>query len=268
MEKPETDTRACWAHASGFERNDKPAVGLPMWREIFCAVEAALLHIAPIYYGFGSRHGDHSAVIVVPGFLGGDVYLAELYAWLYRFDYRPYYSGIRWNAECPNLLIRSTLNATIDRARRDTGRKVHLIGHSLGGVIAMSAAAQRPEDVASVVTLGAPFLGATAHPNILRLAERVRKVIQSRHGDAVLPGCYTGQCTCNFVDSLTRTLPPSMLMTAIYTRTDAIVDWHYCVTGDPKSDFEVPGTHIGLVFNPSVYTILANRLADAQPFTA
>ena len=84
-------------------------------------------------------------VIVLPGFLGTDVYLVELWAWLYRMDYKPYFSGIGLNAECPNLLIRRTLNGTIDKARRETGRKVHLIGHSLGGIIAMSAAAQRPE---------------------------------------------------------------------------------------------------------------------------
>jgi hypothetical protein len=53
--------------------------------------------------------------------------------------------------------------------------------------------------------------------------------------------------------------------TAIYTRNDGVADWRYCMTGDYKSDFEVPGTHIGLAFNASVYTIVAKRLAMAQP---
>jgi len=42
-----------------------------------------------------------------------------------------------------------------------------------------------------------------------------------------------------------------------------VVDWRYCRTGDSDLDFEVPGTHVGLVFNPSVYTIIAERLAEA-----
>jgi pimeloyl-ACP methyl ester carboxylesterase len=130
-------------------------------------------------------------------------------------------------------------------------------------MIAMSLAAQRPDDVASVIALAAPFRGKAAHPNILRMAEWVRGAIQVRHGDGVLPTCYTGHCMCNFVDSLTRALPDSVMMSAIYTRTDAIVDWRYCVTGDPELDFEAPGTHIGMVFNPSVYTIIAKRLAAA-----
>lgn len=234
-----------------------------MWRECFSAFEAALLHVAPIYWGFGERHGDRSGVVLIPGFLGTDTFMAEMYAWLHRMDYRPYFSGIALNAECPNLLIKNTLNATIDRARRETGGQIHIIGHSLGGLIAMALAAQRPEDIGSVIVMGAPFRGKAAHPNILRMAEYVRGAIHSRHGDSVLPSCYTGHCICNFVDSLTHALPESVMMTAIYSRTDSIVDWRYCVTGDPARDIEAPGTHIGMIFNPSIYAIIARRLAIA-----
>ena len=61
-----------------------------------------------------------------------------------------------------------------------------------------------------------------------------------------------------------RDIPDSMIETAIYTRDDGIVDWRYCMTRNPEVDFEVPGTHIGLAFNPSVYSIVAERLAKAQ----
>ncbi len=56
-----------------------------------------------------------------------------------------------------------------------------------------------------------------------------------------------------------------MGQTAIYTKTDGVVDWQYCLTDDPAQDFEVPGTHIGLAFNPAVYDIIARRLAEAKP---
>jgi hypothetical protein len=59
-------------------------------------------------------------------------------------------------------------------------------------------------------------------------------------------------------------MPRSMFETAIYTRQDGVVDWRYCITGNLNSDFEVSGNHIGLAFNASVYTIIANRLAEAQ----
>jgi pimeloyl-ACP methyl ester carboxylesterase len=249
-----------------FSREGGPANGLPLWREAFAGLEALLLRSSPVYYGLNVPRSDESGVILIPGFLGMDAYLMEMYAWLHRLGYRPYYSGIGINAECPNLMIRSYLNATMDRVRRETKRKFHIIGHSLGGLLAMAAGAQRPDDVASVITLGAPFRGNVAHPNVLLVAELVRRWIKMRNGDRVLPDCYTGACPCDFVESLTRDLPESVMMSAVYTRTDSIVDWRYCVTGDPGRDFETPGTHIGLTFNPVVYGIIARRLAAAQTF--
>ncbi len=85
--------------------------------------------------------------------------------------------------------------------------------------------------------------------------------ILSEHGSRVLPSCYTGRCTCNFVDSLRRDIPDAVVETAIYTRHDGIVDWRYCMTKRPEVDFEVPGTHIGMAFNPAAYSIIAERLA-------
>jgi len=36
------------------------------------------------------------------------------------------------------------------------------------------------------------------------------------------------------------------------------------VTGNPSDDFEVTGTHLGLAFNPAVYRIIADRLAESR----
>lgn len=202
--------------------------------------------------------------MIIPGFLGTDLYLTELHAWLQRIGYRPYFSGIGINAECPNLLIQRHLNQTIDKALTETGRKIHLIGHSLGGVIARSVAGQRPTDVASVITLAAPIRGTVANQTVLHAAEAVRLRILQEHGPGVLPDCYTGNCTCNFLASLRRKVPESMVETAIYTRHDGIVDWRYCMTMDPEKDVEVPGTHIGMAFNPAAYSVVAERLAKAH----
>src|SRR5271157_1702441 len=133
------------------------------WTEALFAAEILLLHATPVYYGFGVPRGDDSAVVIIPGFLGTDLYLMELHAWLGRIGYRPYFSGIGINADCPNLLIQRHVIETLERALSETGRPIHLIGHSLGGVIARSIAGQRPQDIASVITLGAPFRGTAAH---------------------------------------------------------------------------------------------------------
>ncbi len=235
-----------------------------LWTEALFAAELLLLHASPVFYAIGVPRGDGSAVVIIPGFLGTDAYLMELHAWLARLGYKPYFSGIGLNADCPNLLIQRRLNETVEKALEETGRKVHLIGHSLGGVLARAVAGQRPKDVASVIMLASPFRGVVLHKTVLRAAETVRSRILEEHGGGVLPGCYTGRCTCNFIDSLRRDIPKKLLETAIYTRHDGIADWKYCVTGNSRSDFEVPGTHIGMAFNPSAYTIIAERLAQAQ----
>jgi triacylglycerol lipase len=236
----------------------------PFWTEALFGAEVLLLHAAPVYYGFGVPRGDGSGVVIIPGFLGTDLYLTEIHSWLARIGYRPYFSGIGINADCPNLLIQRRLNETIERALAETGRKIHLIGHSLGGVIARSVAGQRPKDIASLITLAAPFRGTVMTRTVLHAAEAIRRQIIQEHGQGVLPQCYTGRCTCNFVDSLRRQVPDSMLQTAIYTRHDGIVDWRYCMTKDPDIDFEVSGTHIGMAFNPLAYSIVAQRLAVAH----
>jgi pimeloyl-ACP methyl ester carboxylesterase len=240
---------------------DPSAGASPLWHEALFGVEVLLLHTSPIYYGFGVPHGNGAPVVVIPGFLTSDIYLVELFAWLRRIGYQPYFSGIGLNADCPNLLIRYRLDATIARARRETRRKVHLLGHSLGGLLARAAAADRPRDIASVITLGSPFRGAVLHVRVQHIVETVRQRILETRGDAVLPKCYTGQCTCSFLGSLRRDFPAKVAETAIYSRTDGVVDWRYCRTGKEKDDFEVTGTHLGLAFNPEVYRIIANRLA-------
>ena len=243
---------------------DVSAADIPIWKEALFGAEYLLLHASPVFYGLGVPRGDGSAVILIPGFLGTDFYLTQMHAWLERIGYRPYLSGIGLNAECPNILIRERLADTIEQAREETGGKLHLIGHSLGGIIARAVAAQMPELVRSVITLAAPFRGTVVHQSVLRATETVRKQILKEHGRGVLPSCYTARCTCDFLNSLRRPLPESVMETALYTRDDGIVDWRYCMTADPEIDVEVPGTHIGLAFNASVYNVIAERLAKAS----
>jgi len=237
---------------------------IAIWKEALCGVDLCLLHTAPAYYGLDVPRGNGSAVVLIPGFLTNDAFLRHLYSWLERIGYRPYRSGIGLNAECPNLLIKRHVTAAIKKAVKETGRRVHLIGHSLGGIIARSLAVQRPDDIASVIMLGSPFRGTVVHPEIWHVAERVRKQILERHGRAVFSNCYTPQCSCDFSKSLRRKVPRSVGLTAIYTRNDGIVDWRYCVTGDSRIDCEVSGTHIGLPFNASVYATIAARLSEVQ----
>lgn len=239
---------------------------LPMWREALLGVDWIKLRSSRVYYGFGVPKGDRSAVVVVPGFLGYDAYLAELYAWLWRIRYKPYMSRIGHNADCPNILVDRLID-TVRKAHAKTGKRVHLIGHSLGGVISRGAASLHPELIDSVVTLGSPIRGIRAHPWVLEVADLVKRRIHRRgerrpshkplHDD-----CFTASCDCPFSNTLKVAFPKDVAQTAVYTKTDGIVDWEMCMTDDPDVDVEVTGTHCGLAWNPGVYTIVAERLAE------
>lgn len=238
---------------------------LPIWREALLGVDWISLRISPVFQGIGVPHGDGSAVVLVPGFMGSDRYLGDMRSWLGKIAYSPYLSGIGRNVECPNILSQR-LHQTMQRAYDETGDRVHLVGHSLGGVIARSAAVRWPHLTASVTTMASPFRGVRAHPFVVIAAGAVRGSLAARRARAsdTEPECLTGKCDCEFVDALKTVLPSPIFETAIYTKTDGVVDWERCITGDQSSDFEVKGTHVGLAFNPAVYTIIAHRLAVAS----
>ncbi len=237
---------------------------MPIWRETLAGLDWLALRASPVFYGCGVPRGDGSAAVLVPGFLGTDWYLLEIYGWLRRVGYRPYLSRIGRNAECLELLSLRLL-VTVEAARAETGHPVHLIGHSLGGMLARSMARRRPDLVASVVTLGSPFRGVRSHPLVLLAADRVRE--QVRREDR--PDCYTGYCGCPAVASLGAPFPASIPQLAVYTKGDGIVDWRACVNEDPATNVEVPGTHVGLVANPEAYRAIARHLAGvARPAVA
>ena len=248
-------------HRRRLPQEDRTEAPSAIWHEWLVGVELAFLRLSPLFWGFGVPHGDGSAVVLVPGFLGTDLYLTQLGKWLGRIGYEAFYSGIRLNADCPNILIRRHLFESVKKAQKATGGKIHLIGHSLGGSIALAAAAQMPESVASVITLGSPIRGIAGRASILLAADFVRKQILEKHGRGVMPTCYTSHCTCDFLESLKGTLPKSVRQTAIYTKNDGIVDWRVCRTSDPAIDVEVSATHIGIIFSPLVYSVVARRLA-------
>ncbi len=241
----------------------EPAPGLALWREAFLGLDWVSLRTSAVYYGFGVPRGDGSPVVVVPGFLGSDRYLMEMYYWLERIGYRPYYSNIGSNTDCPNLLLDRLLQ-TVDRAYAETGATVRLVGHSLGGTMSRAAAVRRPRRISQVITLGSPLQFARVHPAVLMAASVIRGRILNNNRDGSRRGtCYTDACTCGFASSIMAPQPPAVARTSVFTKGDGVVDWHCCLDEDPDANIEVKGTHVGLAFNPQAYRTVARALAAA-----
>jgi pimeloyl-ACP methyl ester carboxylesterase len=145
--------------------------------------------------------------------------------------------------------------ATLDRLHAQSGRKVSLIGQSLGGAYARVLAAQRPGAVRSVITLGSPVRG---HPR----ASNAWRIYEFTSGKSSLDARRREQVTQT----------PRVPTTAVYSRSDGVVAWQNSVepSGPHAESIEVVSSHVGMAVHPAVLYAVADRLAQPegrwQPF--
>jgi triacylglycerol lipase len=129
------------------------ALAARAWQPV---AEFALLVNDPVYRGWGVPRGDGHSVFVLPGLLGGDRYLEPLRGWLRRAGYEPVRSGLDRNPGWSEELV-DELSALVESEFERTARRVTIIGHSIGGVLARSVAIRRPHTTRHVVALGSPL---------------------------------------------------------------------------------------------------------------
>ena len=234
----------------------------PLWREARWGMEWARLRWSPTYYGVGIQRGQGQPVLLIPGFMSGDLLMLEMHRWLKRIGYRSSLSRIPWNNDCPNR----TAGKLVHRLRvlaDKTGSKVNLVGHSLGGMLARSIVQETPEYVDRVITLGSPFRSLVkAHPAIIGIWDKLKAAQGGLIGRNLHPSCGTGHCTCDFVRYMNVPRKVNVAQFAIYSKKDGVADWSSCIEDDETLNSEVSSTHIGMVFSAPVYRAVAARLAQ------
>ena len=118
--------------------------------------------------------GNGAPILTLPGFLAGDLSMTQMRRNLNAAGFK----AKRWK-QGPNMGARpDTLHRLHDRVRHaadSEGRKVHLVGWSLGGIYAREYAKHHPDHVASVITMGSPFSGSMRANHAWRLYELVAK---------------------------------------------------------------------------------------------
>jgi pimeloyl-ACP methyl ester carboxylesterase len=229
--------------ANGAAPADFIARDLNLANEMLTGFDWLGLQFSPVYAGIGVARGHGVPVVLIPGMLATNVSLGPLRRWLRRMGYAPCVAEIERNSGCPDEVLACVLEC-IDKAHAETGRKVSIIGHSLGGAIARAAALAVPEKVARVITLGAPVDGCRVHP-FVAIAGMLSR------------GDCDGACMASYQDPL----PAGVEETSIYSKRDGIVDWRTCWRDDADS-IEVDSTHCGMIFNAGVYRALARILAS------
>lgn len=235
-------------------------------QEFLSIMDFASLWFDPVAYGIGVTRGDGKPVLILPGFLGSDLYLQPLRQWLNCIGYEPIASSLDLNAGCIERL-RGQVEAQIRRHLADDPRPIALIGHSRGGVLAWALAAILQERVSHLVMLGSPVAsfmvsaesGRTNIPvgRVSRMLMRASTVMRN----ILDPECEYPVCGCAFLRDVMRPLSPFTSILSIYGRDDAIVPTEAQIT--EGQTLEVPTSHVGLVYHPAVYRALGRFLAES-----
>ena len=194
--------------------------------------------------------GDGHPVLALPGFLASDISMAPLRRYLKELGYDVYawQMGRNLGGICR---MRSELRERLAEIHAATGRKVSVVGWSLGGVYARDLARHMPEMVRYVITLGSPFANDVRATNATRLYEALS-------GEVV-------DADPELLDALAGDLP--VPTTSIYSRADGVVNWRCCLSRPSSRAENVEvylASHVGLGVNPAVLWAVADRLAQSE----
>jgi pimeloyl-ACP methyl ester carboxylesterase len=192
--------------------------------------------------------GDGQPVVVFPGLAASDTSTLLLRQFMRRLGYPGYGWAQGFNVGPRHGVIAGCRERVLEVAEK-YGRKVSLVGWSLGGVYAREVAKLHPDLVRQVITLGTPFAGPPRATNAYPL---FRLLSGHRVEDQRL------------LEHLRE--PPPVPFTSIYSRTDGVVHWQCSVQrhGRLYENLEVSASHIGLGFNPIALYAIADRLAQAE----
>ncbi len=206
--------------------------------------ERSLLKRAP--------QGDGHTVMVIPGFLTSDPATSFIRNRLRKLGYnaQPWRLGINLGP-ANGRDIEAQLIDRIKEVYLTSGHRISLVGWSLGGVLAREAARRFPDMIRQVITLGSPVSGSLENTSLwdlyLKVFGRNESVedIEERFAQACQP-------------------VPHVPFTSIYTKQDGIVAWQisHVEETEMSQNINVRASHVGIIFNPRVLYVIADRLAQ------
>jgi pimeloyl-ACP methyl ester carboxylesterase len=201
-----------------------------------------LLELAP--------RGDGHPVLVLPGWLASDFSTGALRWFLRRRGYHAHGWRLGRNHGPMPDLVQGLARRFVEISERH-GRRVSLVGWSLGGIYARELARHFPDRVRQVITLASPF----------RYPEASNAAVLFRRLHAGRPSAYGPN---DVRAQLSSSLP--VPATSIYSRSDGIVAWRSCIEqeGPGRQNVEVMSSHCGMGHHPVALHVIADRLAQPE----
>ncbi|MDG1208657.1 MAG: hypothetical protein P8I56_08620 [Paracoccaceae bacterium] len=197
-----------------------------------------------------SPRGDGQPVLVLPGLVTSDTATRPLRSLLGMLGY-PTYGWEMGRNYGPLPGVEEGLINRVKELSEEHGRKVSIVGWSLGGIYARQLGKMLPDHVRQVITLGSPFNGDGRATNAWRVYQMASgQTVEESHkhmgGD--------------------MSAAPSMPTTAIYSKTDGICAWQTCMEDEAPhtENIKVEGSHCGLGHHPAVVYAVADRLAQKE----
>jgi hypothetical protein len=219
-----------------------PPLGLLAWEALSGIELGRLLLRSP---ALRSAPRGNAGVAVLPGYGADDASTLPLRSFLRRLGHEVQGWSLGRNRGNVQALLPRVTEGVLELAER-RAEPVHLIGQSLGGVLARELARNEPDRVAQVVTLGTPVVGG---PSRTRLGFRYTPEERAR--------------VSALIDERNR-IPITVPVTAVYSRRDGIVAWQACIDKHNLhvEHVEVSSSHLGMGLDPAVWLLAARLLAD------
>ncbi len=214
------------------------------------ALEFAALVPALPFLGRAAR-GDGHPVLVIPGWLAGDASTRALRWFVRDRGYHAHAWRLGMNRG-PTSEVVAGLTERLHELRARHGRKVSVIGWSLGGIYARELARRHPALVRQVITLASPFRDPSA-TTVSRLY-RTGLIREPRTPD---PDAE--------VRRRLRT-PLAVPSSALYSKTDGVVAWRSCIDdpGPERENIAIRASHCGMGHHPGALMVIADRLAQPE----
>ncbi|MBK7313012.1 esterase/lipase family protein [Candidatus Aalborgicola defluviihabitans] len=211
--------------------------------------------------------GDGHPVLLVPGFMASESSLVALKLFLQNKGYDVHTWGLGRNMGFRSKHA-NALPQKIRYLHHVTGKKVSLVGWSLGGVFSMYGAQQALDCVRCVITLGSPVSVDAAGSQSPNAIKALYRLVSHRLGASA----HVMQPRAKDMRERRRLAIPT---SCLYSLSDGVVPpQEATIDGDPSlhENIRVAGSHIGLGFNGIVLAVVADRLAQPEdnwkPFVA